>query len=120
MSAVEGRREPAHDARLALAQIREKLREPSTGALEECAPLIEEAAQLLRRLQLSGERGEPANVEGESLHRVREDLGRVRRLLNQASRHYLGWARILASSSALYQADGVVRPGAGSSMLLQG
>lgn len=117
-------------ARADLGRVKESLLAPTPPTLGNATPLLAETADRLRRvrkyLETTETKGDVADTESrqhlQSLAmELTRDLGDVRKLVEQASEFYFGWAGILLSASGSYTATGEATPPPGRpSLSVQG
>jgi hypothetical protein len=88
-------------ATASLRAVREMLLRPTPESLEECGPVLEEAASLLRSIG-------PCDVPDihPDLDTLRRELNVVSALVRQASAFYFNWAQILGAAIGGYTPDG--------------
>ena len=106
--------ERVRGARRKLRQVRQILITPSPEQLGECGPVLEEAADLLGSLLVSGMSGARGPLPGPELHEelkvLRRELTVVTALMEQAAGYYLGWAQMLGAAVGGYTNHGDVPP----------
>ena len=106
--------ERVRGARRKLRQVRQILITPSPEQLGECGPVLEEAADLLGSLLVSGMSGARGPLPGPELHEelkvLRRELTVVTALMEQAAGYYLGWAQMLGAAVGGYTNRGDVPP----------
>ena len=106
-------------ARADLGRVKESLLAPTPPILGSATPLLAETADRLQQVRkyLDTTESEANVTDTESRRHLQSlaaeltrDLGDVRKLVEQASEFYLGWAGILLSASGSYTATGEATP----------
>ena len=100
--------ERIHKARWKLRQVRQILMTPSPEGLSECGTVLEEAAELLGKLQPGPTQRVPHLMD--ELQVLRRELTVVNALMQQAAGYYLGWAQILGAATGGYTSHGEAAP----------
>ena len=91
-----------------LRDARSRLTAPTPENLEECQRRLEQAADMLRRVQTttpSGDRQRDLAVRSR-LQGLRAEISRVAVLLDGAAAFHAGWMQLAASMATGYTADG--------------
>ena len=89
-------------------QARAQLTSPTPENLDECRRRLDEAVNLLRRLQTtlpSGDFRRDSSLRA-PLGELRSEIARLNTLLDGAAAFHTGWVRLAASMVAGYTADG--------------
>jgi hypothetical protein len=88
-------------ATVSLRAVREMLLRPTPESLEECGPVLEDAARLMAAIRASDVPDMRPDIDA-----LRRELNVVSALMHQASSFYFGWAQILGAAIGGYRPGG--------------